>query len=120
MRVMKDKNKHIDLVDSIIETSLVDEQMQVSVDFVDRVMGEVKQLSPVKPYLKYLVNIAASLALIMLMGNLMMVVKKLTTSGENQIIEEWTSAYTMENNSNWSAYYDIELLASTEKNNSHE
>ncbi len=112
---MKDSNKHMDLVDLIINTSLVDKQMNVSNDFVDRVMGSVEKLSPVKPYLKYMINIAAALAIVMLMGNLMMVIRQVKVTNENQIVEEWTNAFELENNSHWSAYYDIELLASTDK-----
>lgn len=112
---MKNIDKHTEKVDLIINTPLVDKQVIISSDFVDQVMKKVESLSPAKPYLKYMVNVAASLAFIMLMGNLMMVINQINTSSEDLIVEEWVEAYQSENNSHWSVYYDIELLASTDK-----
>nr|WP_321410082.1 hypothetical protein [uncultured Carboxylicivirga sp.] len=114
---MKDFNKYSKQIDSIIETPLFDVKMNISVDFVDKVMNKVEKVSPSKPYLKYMVNIAASLAFIMLIGNLTLVLKKINSSAESQVIEEWASTFESNENSHWSVYYDIELLASADKTN---
>ncbi|MBS2100075.1 hypothetical protein [Carboxylicivirga linearis] len=112
---MKDNNKHSNRIDSIINTPLVDSNMRISVDFVDQVMNKVEKITPSNPYLKYMVNIAASLAFLMLVGNLFLVMQQINTSAQNQVIDEWTSVYENSDESSWSVYYDIELLASSDK-----
>nr|WP_321451868.1 hypothetical protein [uncultured Carboxylicivirga sp.] len=112
---MKEFSKHTGKVEDIINTPLVDKELNISSDFINKVMDRVDNISKIHPYLRYMVNIAASLAFVMLIGNLLLVLKQINASAENQVVEEWASAYENNENSHWSVYYDIELLASSEK-----
>lgn len=113
--IMKKDNRHIKNIEQIIDTDLIPKDYEVSSDFVKLVMDKVETSVVNRPYLKPLMAVAASIALIIFFGNLFFVVNQLNESTQSQIMVEWTEKYETSNESLWSDYYDIELLASSDK-----
>lgn len=109
---MEERRNDMDRVDFIIETSLVDKNLKVTDGFIDRVMDSVSDIKPIKTYWKYMINIAAMLALAFSIGNVALMLNKIDEKTESQIVEDWSNTYEIQNNQLWSNYYDIELLAS--------
>ncbi len=111
---MKESRMDMDRIDHIIETSLVDKNFTVSEGFVDRVMGSIDGIKPTKSYWKYMINVAAFLALVFSIGNITLMLNQVDQKAENQIVEDWANTYEVQNNELWTNYFDIELLASNE------
>ncbi len=112
---MNNEKQHIKELEKIINTDLIPNDYIVSSGFVDSVMQKVDADLQKKPLLKTFIAVAASIAMIMLLGNLAIVMSQINTTVENQVLDEWASGYDSSDKSTWSEYYDIELLASSEK-----
>ncbi|GEM_PF-4556570 len=106
---MKNKQKHTDEVDKLINLDRIN-NYQPSADFVNRVMADITSSEIIKPagkFIKVAFTAVAAVALVFFVTNALIVFTNIGSSTENS---EWSEVYTIQNQTNWYDYYNNELF----------
>lgn len=105
---MKNENRHIDeIIDCIIDEPLVPSGYQVSGDFVNSVIQRIDEVSGsgvIGKHLKLAFKVAASVAVIFFITNLLVLISSLeAVEEEYEVVNEWTG--NQEQSVDWYEYY---------------
>ncbi|MBI9061682.1 MAG: hypothetical protein JEZ14_06810 [Marinilabiliaceae bacterium] len=116
---MKQENRNIDkLIHRIMEEPLVPSGYLPGNDFVSRVMDRVEDVnqSPMGRYLRMTLKIAASVAVVFFVTNLIVLISSLKADqSQAEMVETWSEEFSVNQSADWYEYYTDNRLSENQK-----
>ena len=117
---MKQKNRNIDqLINRIMEEPLVPSGYLPDNDFVNRVMDRVEEVNqiPMGRFLKMTFKMAASVAVVFFVANLIVLISSLKADqSQVEMVETWSEEFGVNQSADWYEYYTDNRLSENQNN----
>lgn len=118
-RIMKQENPNIDkLIHRIMEEPLVPSGYHPGNDFVSRVMDRVEDVSqkPVGRFLRMTFKMAASVAIVFFVTNLIVLISSLKADqSQMEMVETWSEEFGVNQSADWYEYYTDNRLSENQE-----